>query len=93
MGRDVSSCPDLNRWLDCPVGFDCWRNYFMGVMMRQRKLRPDTIERYGEIYKLRQSGLTYQAIAEQFGFSRARAFAICKAFLNATKPEVNEVPQ
>lgn len=43
-----------------------------------RNFTEKTKARYLEIYTLRLNGMTYQGIADKYGFTRARAFAICK---------------
>ena len=43
-----------------------------------RNLKPETLKRYMEILALREGGMTYQGIADKYGFSSARAFTICK---------------
>jgi len=64
----------------------------MGVNMRKRKLLPSTLERYNKILEQRESGMTYQAIGDEHGFTRARAFAICDAARKARQPEEDEPP-
>jgi transcriptional regulator len=51
-----------------------------------RQFKDATKDRYLEIYKLRQDGWTYQAIGEKYGFTRARAFAICRLAKNYLLP-------
>ena len=43
-----------------------------------RNFKEETKARYLEIYTLRLNGMTYQGIADKYGFTRARAFAICR---------------
>lgn len=59
-----------------------------------RNFREETKARYLEIYTLRLNGMTYQGIADKYGFSRARAFTICKmAKQFVLPPEQDAVPQ
>lgn len=84
MGRDLSVCRLVCRGVHCLLGRALFHNSFMGVTMR--KFKDETKKKYLEIYQLRLDGMTYQAIGERFGFTRARAFAICRLAKNYLLP-------